>query len=220
MENVTLIKRLRGIQGAFSFEIVGLEDLINELIREEMCRELEPAKVNRIKAAERFAKHCKQQLLGSHPHLAGAFFEDGIQYICDNYTVVRYKNPIAGLTQAAESDRHTRMGEVFEQARGGNASLLPGFAEMKRVVAIFKAAASSKRAKHLTYVGGSYFNTEYLIRAMTLAGITSGEARYGNQKLYLANGDCEVVLLAFYPRDEDKIWYPFGQPEQPGENQE
>lgn len=168
---------------------------------------------SQVRAAIAFAKHCAKQRPDTN--IAGAFIvKDGRMGICDGYTGVLYDNPIDGIVCTPDrfADDPFKLNEIMapvefrENEREVN---LPVLAELKGAYELSKATYCANNKKkgfiHYTLLGGDvHVNSEYLIRAMELAGITGGKCKVDGyaSPVYIAGNGCKLVVLPirFYNR--------------------
>ncbi len=160
--------------------------------------------------AARFAADCKKRNAKEMPVYSGSFVRDGRQYICDGHIAVAYDEPFAGLTALPDSVEGIDVERLMQSARVGKIVALPSLAEMREQYRAAKGKAT--RFTQYTALGDMYVNTAYLIRAMELTGIQSGEARMvsGNKPLHFVGEGCEAVVLPVLDVDgsSEPVWVP------------
>lgn len=167
------------------------------------------------KAALAFAKSCVVKMK-ERPNLAGAFEYEGHQYITDGFVMVSYETPIGGLPQANLEKGNA--GENFQQtinaARLGVSLPLPALSELSKQFKDAKAKSKNKEYKQYTKLGRAfYFNSEYLMTAMALAGVgDNGSARMqnNNRAMYIEGVGCEVIILPVRVQGNpaEDVWQP------------
>lgn len=164
-----------------------------------------------LKAAAAFAKSCAKSMK-DRPNLAGAFLYKCRQYITNGYIMAAYSIPFEGLTEAnlATGNSGEGLESILNGARLGTMQPLPRLDELR--TQFKEAKGKMKDFKQYTKLGDCYFNTEYLITTMELAGVTEGTARMQGAKkpLYIAGDNCEVIVLPIRVEGmpSENVWRP------------
>ena len=146
-----------------------------------------------------FAKASAKAMQKERPHFAGAFTYGERQYITNGYIVASYETPFDGLPEAdvSTANNGATLESFINAARIGVAETLPPLSEMRTQFQEAKKKAGVKGYVQYTRLKTGYFNTEYLITAMELAGVEGGQvARAQNavKPMYILGEGCEVVV--------------------------
>lgn len=167
-------------------------EMLVQGLKEEIAlkEQKKSGKPNRFKAALRFAKYCNGMFKNTRPLFAGAFMDNGMQYITDAIRIVRFETPFDGLPQGGEGIKPASLTQLFKY----NSSLpvtLPPLAELKTKLKIAKADGTlDSEGRDVVEIGGRWFNTEYVIQLIEMVEPTEAYfSREGNYPLLVLIGD-------------------------------
>lgn len=162
-------------------------------------------------AAAAFALDCKKRFKDSNPSIAGAFANNGRQFITDGHIAVAYEKPLDGLTMVDDTvENRVDADAIMKGARFGHVLPLP---LLKDIKAQLKLAGGKKRgATHFTQLDNVFVNTAFLIRTMELLGMEVGKARTAGQHkpLYIQGEGCEAIVMPVRLADASgsDVWHP------------
>lgn len=133
-------------------------------------------KLVRLRAAKRLSKETAQKWKTQIPALAGAFTQEGKQYIHNGFYAVRFNRPMNGLTESGDKSERTEV-NIYDNLKKSIPVNLPTIPELKAKLKLDKAEGNLEtvmgKADSYTNLDGRYFKTKWLIDLMEAVNPTA-----------------------------------------------